>query len=112
MTDREKVIKGFEVCLSGGLPGRCVECPYQGMECTYNKMKDALRILKEQEEHRKGLVAEMDAMYSLLKEKYDTYSLIQLLSSRDGVEKTYVEPGQEYEAPFIYGPATVLVIQG
>ena len=99
----EDVIKKLERWLN-------VKCPFDA-EIDPVLVRDAHYLLKKQEEHRQGLVAEMDAMYSLLKEKYDTYSLIQLLSSRDGVEKTYVEPGQEYEAPFIYGPATVLVIQ-
>lgn len=50
MPDREKVIKGMEICT---LPASCnSDCPYyekEGAECSYCLMKDALELLKEQE---------------------------------------------------------------
>lgn len=49
MTDREKVIMGTEICLSGGLPQRCIECPYHNDGCDRQRMIDTLKLLKEQE---------------------------------------------------------------
>lgn len=53
--DREKVIKGLELC-EISYDNRCYEkeCPYYGQECTVNSipyelMRDALELLKEQE---------------------------------------------------------------
>lgn len=46
MTDLENVIKGIEICLSGGLPERCVECPYHRNGCDQQKMRDALTLLR------------------------------------------------------------------
>lgn len=50
MADREKVIKGLEICSD---PGSCrSECPYyekEGAECSYCLLKDALELLKKQE---------------------------------------------------------------
>lgn len=50
MPDREKVIKGLEICSH---PGGCrSECPYyekEGAECSYWLLKDALELLNEQE---------------------------------------------------------------
>ena len=52
MTDREKVIKGLEICVNR-VPGKydCNECPYEidGNYCEINLAKDALELLKEQE---------------------------------------------------------------
>ena len=52
MIDREKVIKGLEVCMD--VDGNCYECPYtangEGPEqCDRQAMKDALALLREQE---------------------------------------------------------------
>lgn len=54
MIDREKVIKGLEVCIKADfIEGKnpCAGCPYffDGM-CKYVIMKDALILLKEQAE--------------------------------------------------------------
>lgn len=49
MSDREKVIMGTEICLSGGLPQRCIECPYHNDGCDRQRMIDTLKLLKEQE---------------------------------------------------------------
>lgn len=49
MTDREKIIKGTEICLSGGTPQRCIECPYHNDGCDRQRMIDTLELLKEQE---------------------------------------------------------------
>lgn len=48
MVDREKVIRGTEICLSGGLPKRCIECPYHHDGCDRQRMIDTLEVLKEQ----------------------------------------------------------------
>lgn len=52
MPDREKVIKGLDVCVDR-VPGKysCYECPYEidGNSCEINLTKDALALLKEQE---------------------------------------------------------------
>ena len=48
MVDREKVIRGTEICLSGGLPQRCIECPYHNDGCDQQRMIDTLKLLKEQ----------------------------------------------------------------
>ena len=52
MTEREKVIKGLEVCIDRE-PGKydCYKCPYEtdGNDCDINLSKDALALLKEQE---------------------------------------------------------------
>lgn len=51
MIDREKVMRGLEVCSSSGLlcPGK--ECPYNdhSLTCKYVLMRDALALMKEQE---------------------------------------------------------------
>ena len=44
--DLEAVIKGTEICLSGGLPDRCVECPYHHNGCDHQRMKDSLTLLR------------------------------------------------------------------
>ena len=43
----DKVIKGTEVCLSGGLPQRCVECPYHHDGCDHKRMRDSLILLND-----------------------------------------------------------------
>ena len=52
MADKEKVIKGLEVCIDR-VPGEydCNECPYEidGNYCEINLAKDAIALLKEQE---------------------------------------------------------------
>ena len=53
MTDREKVIKGLEICTSK--PCYCTDCPYK-KTCYLDSqevMEDALALLKEQEELEK-----------------------------------------------------------
>ena len=49
MTDKEKVIKGLEVCTS--LLYRCADCPYYANCCLDGQavMEDALALLEEQE---------------------------------------------------------------
>ena len=49
MADREKVIKGLEICTSK--PCYCTDCPYKANCCLDSQevMEDALALLKEQE---------------------------------------------------------------
>ena len=53
MPDMEKVIKGLEVCIDRE-PGKydCYKCPYEtdGNDCEINLSKDALALLKAQEQ--------------------------------------------------------------
>lgn len=50
MPDREKVIKGLEICTSR--PCYCTDCPYKANCCLDSQevMEDALALLKEQED--------------------------------------------------------------
>lgn len=56
MPDREKVIKGLELCEIGS-GDRCyeTECPYYGQGCTESLKNDILELLKEQEKEIKAL---------------------------------------------------------
>lgn len=51
MADREKVIKGLECCIS---EQACKGCPYNQSEtghlCSFNCIRDAIALLKEQEQ--------------------------------------------------------------
>lgn len=60
MTDREKVIKGLEICTSK--PCYCTDCPYRANCCLDSQevMEDALALLKEQEKEIKSLNAALD----------------------------------------------------
>lgn len=53
MPDMEKCIKGLEICVDR-VPGKygCYDCPYEidGNNCEINLAKDAIALLKEQEE--------------------------------------------------------------
>ncbi len=58
MTDREKVIRGLEVCIEADFTegkNPCAPCPYffEGM-CHHLIMKGALELLKEQEPIRRS----------------------------------------------------------
>ncbi len=52
MSDRAKVIRGLEVCISRD-PGKntCYKCPYEttGNDCEIKLSEDAIALLKEQE---------------------------------------------------------------
>ena len=52
MPDREKVIKGLEICYCP--PAKCEDCPYHDLpvekSCNDTLCLDALTLLKEQEE--------------------------------------------------------------
>jgi len=57
MPDREKAIKAVDICLGHG---KCNDCPYclsgkgyTTMNCRDYMLRDALALLKEQEEERK-----------------------------------------------------------
>ena len=48
MVNKEKVIKGLEICYCP--PSKCEDCPYDGVEnCNDTLCLDALSILKEQD---------------------------------------------------------------
>ena len=57
MTDREKVIKGLEICICFGNRTQfdCTGCPYNTEElltkCITKMQEDVLELLKEQAEH-------------------------------------------------------------
>lgn len=55
MTNREKVIKGLELCRK--FTNSCEECPYESMlpaeKCMFVMHNDAFALLKEQEEQIK-----------------------------------------------------------
>ena len=62
MPDREKVLKGLELCtdISGRL---CVSCPYYtDTDCPEQLCADALALLKEQEERIGMLTDQIDAI--------------------------------------------------
>ena len=49
MTDREKVVKGLELCgYMEGMP-QCDSCPYDGKQCWKRLKNDAIALLKAQE---------------------------------------------------------------
>ena len=60
---REKVINGLEICVNR-IPGKynCNECPYEidGNYCEINLTKDAITLLKEQEEEIRQLKLALD----------------------------------------------------
>lgn len=51
MTKLKKAIQGTEICLSGGLPDRCKECPYHYNGCSRQLTEDSLALLKRQRWH-------------------------------------------------------------
>lgn len=68
MADREKVIKGLECCSETDMccmeiscyHPKYLECPYHEIEnCVPNLVKDALALLKEQEEREKRICKEI-----------------------------------------------------
>jgi len=70
MTDREKVIKGLELCgYQEGMP-QCDSCPYDGKQCWKRLKTDALALLKAQEPHwisvEDGLPQERDTIFAKL----------------------------------------------
>ena len=70
MIDREKVIKGLEICTSK--PCYCTDCPYKS-NCYLDSqevMEDALSLLKEQEPVSPIAKKEMDECTSCLETIY------------------------------------------
>ena len=53
--DREKVIKGIDICLQRFHCGE--DCPYYNVGCMERLREDALAMLKEQEEERKRMIS-------------------------------------------------------
>ena len=71
MPDREKVIKGLEICIANH---PCKQCPYQGkcydsLFVGKDLLIDALSPLKKREEAHEILVETADDMYAMLKEQ-------------------------------------------
>ena len=58
MSDREKVIKGLEICTSK--PCYCTDCPYKANCCLDSQevMEDALALLKKQQKYIEQLELE------------------------------------------------------
>ena len=54
MTDREKVIKGLEICIKEEVsgPAICGMCPYYGVDCLSRLHADALRALNGWKEQK------------------------------------------------------------
>ena len=94
MPDREKVIKGLEVCTSK--PCYCTDCPYKANCCLDSQevMEDALALLKEQ----KAEITKMNKLEELrntIQEMHDNNSdkpdvvttmqfLLNLMEVKDG----------------------------
>ena len=55
MPDREKVIRGLEVCLSPIDKRACKDCPYDGVDGCWQLKHDALELLKAQEPVRPAI---------------------------------------------------------
>ena len=76
--DREKVIKGLDICTNPGTKGciydmyeSAIECPYVHHGCRVQMEKDALALLKEQKEEIENLKQTAQSMMEgacLLKE--------------------------------------------
>lgn len=81
MADREKVIDALKRCSYDPDPGQprkeifsCSDCPYyRGCYhgCTYDLMRDALVLIKEQEDRIKGLLECATILSDALDEKED-----------------------------------------
>ena len=79
--DRENVIKGLECC---SIPqGRCGKCPYETegsvAECTSELAKDALYLLKEQEQMYYTLEHDWRMCRKLLKEQQERIETLESL---------------------------------
>lgn len=63
MTDREKVIRGLELCEIGS-GDRCyeTECPYYEQGCTESLKNEILELLKEQNERVKTLEHQLETI--------------------------------------------------
>ena len=73
MPDREKVIKGLEMCIRHGENpsvrcGQKDECPYEqnGLPCWIDLSRDALALLKEQDE----TIKELQNAYGYLQKQF------------------------------------------
>jgi len=63
MAEREKVIRGLELCAYDPDPGQelkeirsCPECPYYRAGCSPQLLRDALALIEEQRDRIKGLL--------------------------------------------------------
>lgn len=94
MPDREKVIKGLECCTMLATlehPYRCKECPYQinGAPCErFAIMKDAISLLKDQEDEKPVLDEFGRCFLNALKRQLDMkLQMIELLITPEFAEK-------------------------
>lgn len=67
MADREKVIKGLECCIS---EQSCKGCPYNQSEtghlCSFNCIRDAIDMLKEQEQNQKEIREQLEEVENIV----------------------------------------------
>ena len=82
MLNREKIVKGIEIC-ANRVPGKydCNECPYEidGNYCEINLTNDIIILLKEQEKEIKALhllvewAEECDFGFDQFPDEYERY---------------------------------------
>ena len=74
MLDREKVIKGLECCSREDI-GDCIDCPYEsinGPHCDIEMMRDALALLKAQEQVINDMYSRYEGLCKEIREKYES----------------------------------------
>ena len=87
--DREKVIKGLKCCLA--LDSPCGDCPYysyeeiQELECERNLRKDAIAMLKEQQQE----IWELQDQVEYLTDKQKEQEAVEPILIREGRNKHY-----------------------
>lgn len=78
--DREKVIEGLEVCINR-VPGKydCNKCPYEidGNYCEINLAKDALALLKEQDDEIAKFCGEVARLTAMLEEQDEPKQIVR-----------------------------------
>ena len=96
MPDRKKIINGLECCTDGFMMCKRERCPYYGKApidstCRIELEKDALALLKEQEEEIENLKQTAQSMMEgicLLKEQ-EAKQVIGIADSIEGMEVGY-----------------------
>lgn len=79
MAEREKVIRGLELCAYDPDPGQelkeirsCPECPYYRDGCSPQLIREALALLREQNVRIKRLIEDAKILSDALDEKEDS----------------------------------------